>query len=43
MFIMQMPPPLSHGLVTTDWLFLRLLMLSFLLMLVCHRFSDMGC
>ena len=24
MFIMQMPPPLSHGLMTMDWLFLRL-------------------
>ena len=24
MFIMQMPPPLSHGLMTIDWLFLRL-------------------
>ena len=24
MFIMQMPPPLSHGLMTTDWFFLRL-------------------
>ena len=24
MFIMQIPPPLSHGLMTMDWLFLRL-------------------
>ena len=24
MFIMQMPPPLSHGLMTIDWFFLRL-------------------
>ena len=25
MFIMQMPPTLSHDLMTIDWLFLRLL------------------
>ena len=25
MFIVQIPPPLSHGLMTMDWLFLRLL------------------
>ena len=25
MFIVQMPPPLSHGLMTMDWLILRLL------------------
>ena len=23
MFMMQMPPPLSYGLIMTDWLFLR--------------------
>ena len=25
MFMMQIDPPLSHGLIITDWLFLRLL------------------
>ena len=29
MFIMQMPPLLSHGLMMTDWLFLRLFNIDF--------------
>ena len=29
MFVMQMPPPLSHGLMTMDWLFLRLFNAAF--------------
>ena len=29
MFTMQMPPPLSHGLMTMDWLFLRLFNFAF--------------
>ena len=29
MFAMQMPPPLSHGLMTMDWLFLRLFNFAF--------------
>ena len=29
MFIMQVTPPLSHGLMTIDWLLLRLLSSDF--------------
>ena len=29
MFTMQMPPPLSHDLMTMDWLFLRLFNFAF--------------
>ena len=29
MFIMQMPPSLSHGMMTMDWLFLTLINAGF--------------
>ena len=46
MFMMQMSPSLSHGLIITDWLFLRSFnaVFSFNVRLLGYcRFSGVGC
>ena len=42
-FMMQMTPTVSHGLIIMDCLFLRSSMLSFLSMLGYCMFSDVEC